>query len=956
MSKKLTKIIAISLIALIIPVAIVVTAVCLSSAVTYSLIIDTMGYENVGAIKYQVNGKDYEEGMRLKKDSQVTVTVDTTGYNFTGWYTGTAKNSNLSTTTVSSKTSYTFDMTKDIELTARSQIIVYEVKFDNGEAKEIKYGQQINPVDSTSVEAGKYFVGWKIDKDGSRDLSDAEKNSDSVTVADFNATQVSLLSYIDDIYYNISYNGGERVKVLYGNAIADSKDVKAPTGKYCAGWALDGVALTSNEKGEYEAIFAAEYTNSDVDLTPVFDTIKYNVEYDGADAVEVLYGGALKEVDADEGYYHAGWKIAGDETVYTTAEFPAKYKNESTVELTKVQKEINYKVSFNGKDPVEVKWGDPIKVTNENRVTAEVGKYHSGWLLNGTAVKEAKFDKKYASGKEVVALTPEFKDNEYKIKYSGEEEEKTITHGTALETKDPDAGKYFIGWTIAGDETVYTTATFANKNNGDKIELTPKFETIYYMVKYGENAEEVKTLYTDEISDGSNLTVEAGKYFNGWKLDNKAITSISDIEGYNVGSTVVLTPNFETIRYNISFNGTVVKDVAWGAEIKVTNKNRVTAEAGKYHSGWLLNGTAVTEAKFEEKYMNHKEGSETVELIPEFKASVYKVTYADDKSSANITHGDALAIRNPDAGKYFIGWKVAGDETVYTTATFAGKNNDDEVVLTADYGTVKFGVKYEDAEEVEVVYGAELNTANASEGQYFMGWTIAGDDTVYTTATFANKNNGDKVVLTPKYGTNVYSVKYEGSNKTSNVEHGSSLSLGDVNGMYVAGWTITGDDTVYTTATFANKNNNDEVILTAVKTYKKIIINANYSITNDLSSTTIKLSDYKKSVNELDIPRAEYNNGKDLPYGDFSTQKLIDACGYNTEVYECGKETEYVLSGIKVYYNGKSTIYSSKNLTLEDLTIKTVVDKYVGLGGTVSSDEVTVTITLLYEKGAHSQN
>ena len=89
MNKNLAKIITICVLAVIIPVAIIVTAVCLSSAVTYSLTLAIEGtVENVGEYTLKVNGKEYKDALKFSKGQNITVEVETTGYNFAGWYEG----------------------------------------------------------------------------------------------------------------------------------------------------------------------------------------------------------------------------------------------------------------------------------------------------------------------------------------------------------------------------------------------------------------------------------------------------------------------------------------------------------------------------------------------------------------------------------------------------------------------------------------------------------------------------------------------------------------------------------------------------------------------------------------------------------------------------------------------------------------------------------------------------
>lgn len=472
MSKKLTKIIAISLLALIVPVAIVVTAICLSSAVTFSLKIDTLGYENVGAISYKVNGKDYEDGMRVKKDSKVTVTVETAGYDFDGWYNGSADSLTLDTEAVSTELSYTFDMTQDIELSTKSNIIVYSVKYDGAEAESVKYGSFLK--DSTTSLDGKYFAGWKLDADNDGVLSDAEKEAGYVGIANFTEREVSLIASIEDVHYYVSYNGSEAVKLVYGSALADGTGVVAPTGKYFTGWELDGAPVT-------EAKFAKAYENGNVNLTATFETIKYSVKYNGADPVEVEYGSTLNtEWTVEEGKYLAGWTLEGVD--YTVATFPATYTNGSVVELTPSIKDIHYMVSFDGSEAKDVAWGAVLE--NGSDRDRENGIVFDYWTLNGAKVESAKFEG--CKNGDTVALVSAQKDL-----YVANDSYKTVNIRVNYVTAD--------GKMLSKDGLVELMVIDQNYNNAVKDDntLTNDFSSMTVGTVYS-GYETVKELGTDE--------------------------------------------------------------------------------------------------------------------------------------------------------------------------------------------------------------------------------------------------------------------------------------------------------------------------------------------------------------------------------------------------------------------------------------------------------------------------
>lgn len=284
MSKKLTKILSISLLALIIPVAIIVTAICLSSAVTYSLSIDTLGYENVGSISYKVNGKDYEDGIRVRKGQTVTLTVESEGYNFEGWYVGTPDvllAEDFKGASSCAEKSYTFEVNSDVDITTVNRRIQYSVTYDGGENVSVKYGEALDT--TKEVEEGKYLAGWTLDGVNYKiaRFPSAYAEADKVAV---------LTSAIKDIHYNVSYDGARAVDVAYGSTLQAGEDEDKDNGIIFDYWSLDEVkvemakfegykngdtvVLASHQKDMYEV----EKTYKYVDIKPTAIATKDGVE------------------------------------------------------------------------------------------------------------------------------------------------------------------------------------------------------------------------------------------------------------------------------------------------------------------------------------------------------------------------------------------------------------------------------------------------------------------------------------------------------------------------------------------------------------------------------------------------------------------------------------------------------------------------------------------------------
>ena len=310
MSKKLSKILAISVLILIIPVAIVVTAICLSSAISYELKIDMEGFENVGSISFKVNGVDYTEPVRISKDSDVTVSVSTVGYDFEGWYEGELESITAESEAVSTEKEYTFTVSEDTAITAKNNIIVYKVTYGTEEPVEVKYGANLSVNSDQDAENGIYFYGWTLEGD-----------SEIYTVANFASREVVLTEKQDKIVYQVSYDGGEIEEVEFGTTLkAEGKNDRA-NGKVFAGWVVgEGSEIVTEAK--FGKTFDVINLNSLLENMK-FSKLVYAYDNGTEEAENVEFGSALKVLADNEatGDMFRGWKIAEDETVYTTANF-----------------------------------------------------------------------------------------------------------------------------------------------------------------------------------------------------------------------------------------------------------------------------------------------------------------------------------------------------------------------------------------------------------------------------------------------------------------------------------------------------------------------------------------------------------------------------------------------------------------------------------------------------------
>lgn len=244
MSKNLVKIITICLLAIIVPVAIVVTAICLSNAVTYTLTLDKLGFQEAGSVVLRVNGQEYQDTMKISRNQNVTLSVTTQGYTFDGWYEG--KNTEIDETkeslTEAGETTYTFKMTGDKNFTAKGSIIEYTVTYDGAHATPYKYGEELNDgsyavISAENQKAGHTFVGWTLAEDET-----------VYTKATFGTeTEVALVSKTEvvkeNITYTVTYDGANATEIPYGGILNDGSyavGIDAAEGDLFDGWVIEG--------------------------------------------------------------------------------------------------------------------------------------------------------------------------------------------------------------------------------------------------------------------------------------------------------------------------------------------------------------------------------------------------------------------------------------------------------------------------------------------------------------------------------------------------------------------------------------------------------------------------------------------------------------------------------------------------------------------------------------------
>ncbi len=162
MSTKFTKILIYVVLALTIVVTTVCAAVLISGGAGATVSIDTHYISKTAAdnnVVIKINGQETNE-LRVKEGSTVTLTFETVGYNFEGWFAGNEGEWSTASEEVGSKASYTFNAEGDTKITAVFDATKYDVSFVGVEGVQnsfYTYGQLL-PV--PAMEGTQAFIGW----------------------------------------------------------------------------------------------------------------------------------------------------------------------------------------------------------------------------------------------------------------------------------------------------------------------------------------------------------------------------------------------------------------------------------------------------------------------------------------------------------------------------------------------------------------------------------------------------------------------------------------------------------------------------------------------------------------------------------------------------------------------------------------------------------------------------
>lgn len=181
MSKKLLKILALCIFVTLIPVAIVASALMVTQAAPYTIVVDLKGeQENLESysksLTISVNEK-LKEGNKVnaKETDKVLISFESEAYDIKGFYTGEAETITKDSDPLQkgNASSYTFEVKGStnitIWLTPKTYTLTFEVKGVESTASGFTFGQELPTPDNVEN-----FVGWSIkDSDDSKVYTNA---------------------------------------------------------------------------------------------------------------------------------------------------------------------------------------------------------------------------------------------------------------------------------------------------------------------------------------------------------------------------------------------------------------------------------------------------------------------------------------------------------------------------------------------------------------------------------------------------------------------------------------------------------------------------------------------------------------------------------------------------------------------------------------------------------------
>ncbi len=698
-------------------------------------------------------------------------------------------------------TSGTYNLTRNVRVTAQWEIETYEVKLYDGETLldtlEADYNTKaIFPVDPTK--AGHTFVGW-FEKDATAAfVKTTAITKDIELFASWSVNDCTVRLYDTDTgtqYAPITVKYGS-VATFPADPTRDEYDF---LGWFAAGsaTAFDKTAVISQE----EVVLTAKWAKKTFTVTLKSETF----EADSVQTVEYGKRIAFPEDPAKTGYDFLGW-----------------FEDEATAAFTKstaITKNVTLTARFEIKTfTVKLYDGgallDTLSAAYDTAATfpedpTKTDSNFAGWYETGAATafdKETKLDKDYE-------LTAKWTKKTFTVTLKSEtfsaDSVQTVEYGqkaTFPEVNPSKVGHNFLGWYEEGSETAFGKNTAITKDTTLTAAFDPMKFTITMVnypawsleVTYGETyslpsketieeaicgstSEDAWLSFTEYTSDadGFALTAEENGTFSftyAWETAIIITASCEANPAYHKSTVTLYRENDNASMGSFSVdNGATAK-----TELAAVN----TAWAGHTFVAWYAEKNGETAFDVESAI------SQPITLYARYTDDTYTVTLYNENGSvyntiSNVAYGAKvdLPTLDPTTSQDFLGWFETGATTAFDDDTpIIG-----DLALTARWQTVTFTVtlvnEYWDASRTQqVVRGSAAafpTDLDPAEGYEFTGWKHGADafatDTAITenitlTASFAKK----------KFTVTLYNEDNTVYNTIQNVEYGTKVSLDDL--------------------------------------------------------------------------------------------------------------------------------------------------------------------------------
>ena len=172
MSKYLIKILAICAFVMLLPLAAVATTLAVVSTREFTLKVDIAGDTNTNAsANVLINGQDVDK-ISVVYGTTVVLSFENVGYDFVGWFEGTAYTYDPESDPVSEQTRFSLKVTDNMDLTAVCTEKVYTVNYtgfkEDGTTPisesidDYKYGDELITPSKVNADSIQDFLGWKM--------------------------------------------------------------------------------------------------------------------------------------------------------------------------------------------------------------------------------------------------------------------------------------------------------------------------------------------------------------------------------------------------------------------------------------------------------------------------------------------------------------------------------------------------------------------------------------------------------------------------------------------------------------------------------------------------------------------------------------------------------------------------------------------------------------------------